>query len=78
MKCPFCGAEMVRGELRSRGSNYFLPIGCKPPKWYTEASMKKAGAFALPPSPFKVTFDPQFPFAYWCEACNKIVMDCVQ
>lgn len=78
MQCPFCRAEMVQGELKSRGSNYFLPKGHKPPKLYTEASMKKVGAFALPPSPFEASLAPRWPVAYWCEICNKILIECEQ
>ena len=76
MQCPFCGAEMVEGELRSRGSNYFLPKGQKTPKLYTKASMEKVGAIMLPPDPLEVSLHPQCPIAYWCEGCRKLVIDC--
>ena len=74
MQCPFCGAGMVRGELRNRGGNYFLPEGHREPWFYSEGSMKKAGAFMLPPSP--LSFRPRFLTAHWCETCNKIIRDC--
>ena len=27
MICPYCGQEMEKGTLHSRGGNYFLPDG---------------------------------------------------
>lgn len=76
MQCPFCGTRMVRGELRNRGGNYFLPEGHREPKLYSEGSMKKVGAFMLPPSPFDIALRPHFLTAHWCETCNKIIIDC--
>ena len=76
MQCPFCGTEMIRGELKSRGGKYFLPDGHKEPRLYTEGSMKKVGAFMLPP--FPLDMPPHFPTAYWCNMCNKLLIDCEQ
>ena len=47
MKCPFCGEEMQQGKLRTRGENYFVPIGCKTPMLYTKKSIEKAGAIPV-------------------------------
>lgn len=80
MQCPFCGTEMIRGELKSRGGNYFLPEGHKEPRLYTKSSMEKVGAFMLPPGPLDISLNPHFhfPTAYWCNMCNKLLIDCEQ
>ena len=49
MKCPFCGEEMVKGKLRTRGDNYFIPEGCKTSWIYTYKSMENAGAVLVSP-----------------------------
>lgn len=72
-KCPYCGSEMDRGELKSRGGVYFLPDGEKRPRLYTEEEMKKRNAVYLPPH---MTGDPaEYPTAYLCKACSLIMID---
>lgn len=38
-KCPYCGGELEKGKLISRGGNFFLPDGEKMPALFTERSM---------------------------------------
>lgn len=67
---------MVRGEMKSRGGNYFLPEGHKIPGLYSEGSMKEVGAFILLPKSSDTSFHHYFPTAHLCENCNKIIIDC--
>ena len=76
MKCPYCNNEMVKGELRSRGGLYFLPAGEKTPLLYTDGEMKKRNAVYLPP--YMMSHPPEYPRAYICKACTKIVIDYFQ
>lgn len=79
MQCPFCGTEMVRGELRNNGGNYFLPEGHKAPLLYTENSMKKVGAFMVPPNQHGIFRNNYISLAaYWCKTCNRILIECDQ
>jgi len=76
MKCPFCGSEMKKGTLRSRGCNFFLPDGEKMPTFYTRKSLAKRNAIPLPPDPFgRSTVIDDWPVAYACLECRKIIMD---
>ena len=53
MICPYCGQEMEKGTLHSRGGNYFLPDNeiassiAFPSKGY----FKKSRAISLPQAP---------------------------
>jgi hypothetical protein len=73
--CPFCSKEMEEGTLRSRGGNYFLPDGQKEPWLYREKSFDRVNAVALPPSPYTMSFQPEWPKAYCCRECHKIIID---
>ena len=73
MKCPYCGQDLVKGTLRSRGGNYFLPDGEKIPLLYTEHEMQKRNAVYLPPYQFAVP--AEYPTAYLCRACSKIIIE---
>lgn len=73
MKCPYCNKEMEKGQLRSRGGVYFLPDGEKKPLLYTEQEMKKHNAIYLPP--YMTSAHPEYPTAYICRRCSKIVID---
>ena len=72
MKCPYCGNEMEKGELRSRGGLYFLPDGESLPKLYTKREMEKHNAIYLPPYLLDAT---EFPTAYHCRDCSKIIIE---
>ena len=73
MKCPICGHEMELGKLRSRGGVFFLPNGEKTPKLYTQKEMAKHRAVSFPP--FVLDFFPEYPDAYVCRNCRKLIMD---
>jgi len=73
MKCPYCNNEMEKGELKSRGGVFFLPDGEKMPKLYTENQMKKHNAVYLPP--YMTAVLPEYPTAYICRLCCKIVIE---
>lgn len=73
MRCPCCNAEMERGELRSRGGVFFLPEGETLPKLYTRRLMEKHRAVYLPPYMLEVV--AEYPTAYLCRGCSKIVID---
>lgn len=73
MKCPYCNNEMEKGELRSKGGLFFLPEGESIPKLYTDNQMKKHNAVHLPP--YMTSIHPEFPAAYICRQCSKIVID---
>ena len=73
MKCPYCNNEMEKGELRSKGGLFFLPEGESIPKLYTDNQMKKHNAVHLPP--YMTSIHPEFPTAYICRLCSKIVID---
>ena len=74
MKCPYCSNEMEKGKLRSKGGVYFLPDGEKIPLLYTEHEMKKRNAVYLPP--YMTAHPAEYPTAYLCRSCSKIVIDC--
>ena len=67
---------MTRGALHSRGGVYFLPAGEKPTgwAWYTQKQMVRSRAGPLPPDPWSLTLSPEWPAAYVCYACQKIVL----
>lgn len=72
MQCPICGNEMEKGELRSRGGVYFLPEGEKTPLLYTLGQMEKHNAIYL--HPYLTENPPQFPEAYACRTCKKLLI----
>ena len=73
MKCPYCNSEMEKGELRSKGGVFFLPDGESSPLLYTEREMEKHNAVYLPP--YMLSLIPEYPTAYICRQCSKIVID---
>ena len=73
MKCPLCGNEMEFGKLRSKGGVFFLPDGEKTPNLYTQKEMAKHRAVAFPP--FMLGAFPEYPDAYMCRDCKKLIMD---
>ena len=73
MKCPYCSNDMEKGKLRSRGGMFFLPDGEKVPKLYTEREMKNHNAIDLPPNMFDTK--PEYPTAYVCRSCSKIIIE---
>ncbi len=73
MKCPYCGKEMEKGTIRSRGGVYFLPDGETMPKLYSEREMSKHRAISLPP--YLLQTIPEFPTAYACRECAKMIVD---
>ena len=73
MKCPLCGNEMELGKLRSKGGVFFLPDGEKMPKLYTQKEMAKHRAVSFPP--FVLNVLPEYPSAYVCRECKKLIMD---
>ena len=73
MKCPYCNNEMEKGELRSKGGLFFLPEGESIPKLYTDNQMKRHNAVLLPPH--MASIRPEYPTAYICRQCSKIMID---
>ena len=71
-KCPYCGAEMETGILHHRGG-FFLPEGEKMPWTYFEKSLKKRNAIELPLDD-GFSFVPEYPKAYACRKCKKIIV----
>lgn len=75
MICPYCGKEMEKGTLHSRGGNYFLPdgesspISTLPGKRY----FQKSNAISLPPGLWELS--PTWPVAYCCRDCKKIIIE---
>ena len=74
MKCPFCGEEMVKGKLRTRGDNYFVPDGCKPPLIYTHKSMENAGAVLVSPKASDAIYERNWQAAFKCDKCRKLIV----
>jgi len=75
MRCPYCGTEMTKGTFRSRGKNYFLPDGQKLPWLYSAKAMTKRNAILLPPDFLDISDIGNWPVAYACTGCRKIVID---
>ena len=73
MNCPYCGSDMEKGEIKSRGGMFFLPEGESIPKLYTKSEMKKYRAIHLPP--YMLDSKPEYPTAYVCRACSKIIIE---
>lgn len=76
MKCPYCGNDMEIGKLRSKGGVFFLPDGERTPKLYTQKEMARHRAVSFPP--FVLDFFPDYPNAYVCRSCKKLIMDFVE
>ena len=75
--CPWCGGELEKGTLHSRGGNYFLPDGQMPSKtaFYTQAYLAKANAIPLPPNPYGGLLEkPEWPQGWVCRKCHKIIL----
>ena len=75
MDCPYCGAEMKKGTLRSRGFQYFLPSGERDISLYTVRNVEKRGGIMLPPDPMGLELsrdNVDWPEAYVCEACRRL------
>ncbi|MBR4743488.1 MAG: hypothetical protein IK082_04770 [Oscillospiraceae bacterium] len=72
--CPYCGELLEEGELRNRGSNYYLPKDAGLPLWYSKRTMDKKGAIMLPPNPYSISFPPVFPKAWVCRSCKIILI----
>lgn len=76
MNCPYCGTEMKKGTLRSRGFQYFLPYGEKDISLYTVRNVEKRGGIMLPPDPedsgLFFRYGYAWPEAYVCEACRRL------
>jgi hypothetical protein len=73
MLCPYCGQTMEKGVLRSRGGVFFLPDGECSPLFYTAKQMQRHHAVPLPPDMYSVT--AEFPTAYACRACAKLLIE---
>ena len=71
--CPYCGKELERGELRSRGGNYFLPECEVPPSLHSKKEMDKRRAVMLPPDPLAFGM-PKWPNANLCRNCKLILI----
>ncbi|MBZ4665204.1 PF20097 family protein [Mahella sp.] len=69
--CPWCGKKMERGTFRSRGGNYFLPMGEKVPLTYFNCSMEKRNAIPFPPF---IMGPISYPIAFVCRSCRKIII----
>ena len=76
MKCPYCGKEMEKGEIRNKGFNYFLPEGEKPLLLLTnfQKKLKERNAILLAPYPYGGG-GVEFPAAYCCRECKKIILE---
>lgn len=74
MNCPYCCKEMEKGTLNHRGCAFFLPAGEKV-YLYTKKLLKKAHAIPIPPELYDLSLFPEFPTAYCCRDCHKIIMD---
>ena len=73
MECPYCKSQMERGSLRSRGGVYFLPECEKIPKLYLDSQFKKHNAVPLPPYWYSTSVE--FPEAWICRNCHRIVIE---
>ena len=70
--CPYCGKPLEEGIFRSRGGNYYLPKDESAPFLYSKQAMIKKGAIQLLPD--FVSSAPQWPLAYVCRNCKKIIL----
>ncbi|MGI6142128.1 MAG: PF20097 family protein [Caldicoprobacterales bacterium] len=70
--CPWCNEQLELGVFRSRGGNYFLPLGESVPITYSKSAMSKKRAIPLPPS--SLSLPPDWPEAYVCRRCKKIII----
>jgi hypothetical protein len=75
MRCPYCNEEMEKGIVRSRGGVYFLPDGESIPKLYTEKEFNKHNAIGLPPYVTILPKQTEYPIAFTCRKCRKIIID---
>ena len=73
MNCPYCDREMESGKLKSKGGVYFLPEGEKNPMLYTRGEMSKHRAISFPP--FVLDMFPEYPTAFVCRDCKKLILD---
>lgn len=73
MTCPYCNGEMTKGELRHKGGLYFIPDGEETPLLFTKQQMEKHNAVYFPLYSLKSLIE--YPTAYICRHCSKIVID---
>lgn len=76
MKCPYCGKEMEKGEIRNKGFNYFLPEGEKPVSFLVDAekAIEKRNGILLTLYPYGYGGE-EYPAAYCCRECKKIILE---
>ena len=76
MKCPYCRKEMEKGEIRNKGFNYFLPEGEEPLLLLTnfQKKLNDRNAILLAPYPYGGG-GVEFPVAYCCRDCKKIILE---
>ncbi len=70
--CPWCGSELIKGEIRTNGITLdFVPEGVDILP-LTGKARERAGIVALPPAPWLSS--GQVSVAYHCKACRKVVI----
>lgn len=72
--CPWCGGELERGYLLHSGA-CFVPEGEKPSMFYSRASLEKHRNVMIPPNPNRLKLDVEWPDAWLCRTCQKIIVD---
>jgi len=78
MDCPYCNRKLTEGSLRSRGCNYFLPLGENVPLVFSEKALLKKNAIPLPPDPYSTELfmsELDYPKAFACSNCRKIIIE---
>lgn len=69
--CPYCKGELEPGRFRSRGANYFLPDGQRPPLWYIRKELEAHNCIMFPPDIIRGGPEPT---AYVCRHCKKMII----
>ena len=73
VRCIWCGGEMERGSLICHRT-FFLTAGETIPRFDTAGSVEKRNGFHLVPQNVVPIKPEEFPTAYVCRNCRKIVI----
>ncbi|HIT33007.1 MAG TPA: hypothetical protein IAC31_00030 [Candidatus Faecousia intestinigallinarum] len=75
VRCIWCGREMERGTLVNQCARaIFLPTGTSIPRFYTQKALDKRNCIPLTPLNEAPHAPEEFPTAYVCRNCRKIVI----
>lgn len=78
IKCPVCGEDMERGNLRSTGGNglFYIPDASEMSDWgiWTRGAVEKRNGIVLD-GPYMTRLNSTSVRCFACRKCKKIIID---